>query len=120
MSKNRYILSLNNLALRINLGAYPKERARKQTVHLTLKIIFNAMPRACISDQLKDAICYDELCKKIKAFCTRREFNLLEHFAFVMSEFIKNELPSKTKFELAVVKKPKIIGLESSSFIINI
>lgn len=111
-----YILALNNFRIKVKLGAFAAERAKKQTIIINLKIFFATMPRACKTDVLQDTICYKTLCTQIKNFCAKQEFKLLEYLSFTLLQYLQKVLPPKTKFELQVSKNPKITGLESSSF----
>lgn len=112
-------LSINDLQLKVNLGASEKERARKQTVMLNIDIIFSTPPKACKTDAIADSVCYDEMIVKIRKFCIGKEYSLIEHLGHQLHQFIKKNIPSGCRLYLMVEKKPPIPNLRSCSFSIE-
>jgi 7,8-dihydroneopterin aldolase/epimerase/oxygenase len=117
-------LTLKNLSLMVNLGATDKERDIPQIVILDLYINFKALPKACFTDQIADTVCYDGLIKKIKQFCDKKTFNLLEHLGLQLYDFIKNIISNfgdskQIAIGLHIKKNPPILGLGSSTFSIG-
>lgn len=117
MRKSKCCLLLDQLKIRVNLGASAKERAQKQTLFINLKITFAGLPKACKTDSLDDTVCYNSLIQKIHEFCHNRAFNLLEALTYQLSEFIKTQLPQNCQLEIELIKTPAIRGLKSSRFL---
>lgn len=102
MSTITSLLEINQYKIQLHLGFGEQERSKKQEVEISIKIFFNILPDACTSDNLGETICYDNLCKRIKDFCGKREFKLIEYLCGELYRLIKKE----TKFPISInVKK---------------
>jgi dihydroneopterin aldolase len=82
---------------------------------MNIKIIFHRLPKACMTGQLEDTICYAALVQGIKAFCSDKAFNLLEHLGYELYQWIKQSVKG-ADIELQIKKNPPIEGLEQSIF----
>jgi len=116
---NTSTLLIKDLTFKVHLGATKEERSKKQPVILNLSVFFNELPRACNTDNLEDTICYDTLIKKIKDFCSKKEFQLIEFLGYELYKLIKLNLPKKCAILLSIEKHPKITGLGGSIFSID-
>lgn len=112
-------LILKNLTLLIHIGCTTQEREQPQPVVLNLIIKFSKLPLACETDELANSICYRELTEAISAFCTSKQFNLLEHLGYQLYEFIKNKLSQNVSLWLSVEKTAPITNLQNSMFSIG-
>lgn len=101
------ILEINNLILLIYIGVEPYEKVNPQEIKFNIAIEFGAVPKACSSDSINDAICYDKLVNQIKDFCSNKEFNLIENLAYLVHKHLKTSF-SANKLKLQVCKKPPI------------
>lgn len=104
-------LTVNGLELNINLGWPQAERQQQQTIIVDIIIQFNETPPACITDDLKDTFCYDELIKILKKNVVSRHFKLIEHVGYEMYQLVKSLLPDYALLQLSVTKKPAIENL---------
>lgn len=104
-------ITLQQLELNVHLGFSEEERAILQPVWMTLELTFNQPPKACITDDLKETICYDTLISKIKKNLAGREFRLLEYLAHEIIQMIKQESGNEIHILVSITKKPAIPDL---------
>ncbi len=102
-------LEIQQLRLKLYFGVGEEERKSLQDINLNITIIFNNLPKSCKSDDINDALCYDELTKEIQHFCSNNEFHLIESLSFKLYDHIKkNFLNPKDKMKLQVCKHPPV------------
>ncbi len=111
MPKQISYLSICSLELSVNLGWRHKERKQEQAVLLDVDISFFKPPKACETDQLKDAICYAALIEDIRTNLGEKKYKLIEHLAYEIYHIIKMRLPAKSNIMVHLTKYPKIKGL---------
>lgn len=105
-------LRIRDLELRVHLGWPEEEREKSQIVLVTVDIWFVDFPKACLSDQLQDTICYDTLIDTLRNNVSNKPFRLIEHLTFALYQLIKNEMPKHTLINVALSKYPEISGLK--------
>jgi dihydroneopterin aldolase len=101
------ILEINKLILPIHIGVSSSERAKAQDIEFNITIEFASILKACDTDLIDDAICYEKMVNSIKAFCLGKEFHLIEHLAYANHQYLQNLFPID-KLKLQVCKKPPI------------
>lgn len=106
-------LEINNFILSVLLGATKEERSIPQNISMDIKILFTKSPKACITDNLEDTICYDKLLKLVQEFCINKEFNLIENLAYAIYHFLQSQYP-KQNFKLRICKAAPIQNLLGS------
>ena len=99
---------LNNLELPLFLGWTDNELHQQQIISLDIKLSFNSPPNACLSDNLSDTFCYDQLIQEIQNKFATQKIRLLEHLGYKLYQKIKLQLPPKTLVTIRVTKKPNI------------
>jgi len=97
-------ISVNKIILMVVCGASPQERQVPQKIQLDYKIFFNEIPQACITDELKDTICYDELTQTLVATATKKDYKLLEHLAYELFQELLQTTKNKAEIWLKVTK----------------
>jgi dihydroneopterin aldolase len=100
-------LFLRGIELTLNLGWPDAERAQKQSLLIDIILQFATPPKACLTDNLTDTICYDELIKKIVQATEAREYRLIEHLAWHIYQIIQKNLSSHA-ISVSISKKPAI------------
>ncbi len=100
-------LEINKLRLPVVIGVEVDERSQAQEIEFTLVIGFSSIPKACHSDDVMDTICYAKLVDEIKAFCSVREFHLIEHLGYELYSYIQKLFPT-IELKLQVCKTPPI------------
>lgn len=106
------VMIINDLEFLVRLGWSEKERQKKRRVLLNVTIHFKKAPRACLTDQLDDTLCYHQLSMLLQEKIGNRTFKLIEYLAQDVYSFIKKEVPKNTAVTVSVVKYPKIKGLK--------
>jgi GTP cyclohydrolase I len=86
----RTTLGLTSLSLEVSVGCTPSEKKRKIAVNLDLELRFPTPPRGCLSDRLRDTVCYDRLSRSILQLCAGRHFDLLEHLGYELYRHLKS------------------------------
>jgi FolB domain-containing protein len=114
-----HALILEDLKLKLHLGATTLERRKKQEVLLQIKIIFAKPPLACKTGKLSDTVCYDLLIKKIQKFCENKEFILIEELGTKLFLLLKKNIPNSCKLYLRIAKQHPLPELSRSVFEIN-
>lgn len=97
-------LTLEKLYLEIHLGATEDERNIPQKVFIFLTLFFPEAPKACISDNLDDTICYHKLCTAIQTYCTEKHFNMIEHLGYQIYTVARELILSPIKIHIKVEK----------------
>lgn len=97
---------IHQLQVSCILGVTEEERKSPQTILIDLKL-YTDFSKAAQTDQIEDAIDYDQVCKVVTKFVSQSNFYLLEALAeaianLVFKEFLIEELKLK-------IFKPKII-----------
>lgn len=85
-------LNMADIRLWVRLGCTAEERARPQMVGLDVVIHFASEPAACLSDDLKDTVCYQRVVDVMKQALEAQEFALIEHMAHVAHEALRREI----------------------------
>ena len=100
-------LEINKLIIPIIIGVGSEERSNRQDIEINIKITFDDLPKACLSAQIEETICYDKLVKIINEFCGKNQFLLIEELAYKLHQYLKqNFVPAK--LELQICKNPPI------------
>lgn len=94
------------------MGCFPGEQELTQEVSFSLAILKDELPRACFTDQLKDTICYYEICNEIKKIVLQKNFSTIEHLTWSVFSNLKETISPSNKINLKVKKvKPPIVEL---------
>lgn len=115
MKKLNSILYLHDLTLKVHLGWTEAERRLKQSVSVDIQIQFKNPPKACMTDELTDTICYDTLTKKIKDFIQKKSFRLIEYLAREIYLLVK-ENTHAANILVTLSKKPPVKNLKLAQF----
>jgi dihydroneopterin aldolase len=107
------ILEINKLMLPIFIGVEESERTKAQVIEFNIAMEFEALPKACKSDHIDEAICYDKLTSLIKDFCNNKEFRLIEHLCYSLHQHLQTSLPH-IKLKLQVCKTPPIEEIQGN------
>lgn len=111
MPKQKSLMQIRGLELYVNLGWPEKERQQQQAVLMDLSIHFAEPPKACISDNLSDTLCYSDLIDSIRNNISNKNFHLIEHLGHEIYHVIKTKLPDNVCINLNITKHPVISGL---------
>lgn len=104
-------LHIRGLKLPVNLGWPDQEREQEQIVSLDLEIIFPKPPLACITDDLKDTVCYAALIQTLRDKLSAQNFHLIEHLGQEIYCIVKEQFPPDAYITIHITKNPNIEGL---------
>ncbi|MBT8438118.1 MAG: dihydroneopterin aldolase [Gammaproteobacteria bacterium] len=94
------IIFLRDLRIDTIIGIYDWEREKRQTVVLDLEMSTD-VARAAASDNIRDALNYKDIAKRLIQFVGESEFQLVETLAEECAHIIRNEFDVKwVKVEL--------------------
>ncbi len=111
------IIKIKNLRLKTILGIYEWEENVDREIIINAKIHTN-FDRALISDEISDALDYDDIVTKIKNLISNKRYRLVEKMAQdIMNEIMQDRRISKCKLEID--KVGAVESLESFSIIIE-
>lgn len=102
---------IRGIELCLFLGWPDAERLDEQVVLLDLEITLPAPPHACVTDNLKDTVCYADLITAVHHHLGTRVFRLIEHVSYEIYQLIKPRLPKGAALSVHLTKHPKIQGL---------
>jgi 7,8-dihydroneopterin aldolase/epimerase/oxygenase len=109
-------MSLNNLRFLAKIGCTEQERALPQYVRFDVQIRFPSLPTGCISDDIKDTVCYFNTAQRIGDICNRSEFKLIERLAWEVFSELKEFMASELIVGVRVTKeRPPVPGLEGGA-----
>ena len=106
------ILKISNYELLVHLGVSKNEKEKKQKVLLSIEVYFATLPKASITDNIKDTICYNGICDGLEDF-NGKTFNTIEGFAHKVFTFLNN-ISKPNHLKLQVDKFPDIKNLKGS------
>lgn len=109
-------IEIHGIEMDVNLGWAETERARKQSVLVDIFIKFVNPPKACLTDELSDTYCYNDLVNSIKTHLDKREFRLLEHLGHELYQLVKKTLSNTDLVSIRTTKKPPIANVSGASF----
>ena len=111
------IIKIKNLRLKTILGIYEWEENVDREIIINAKIHTN-FDRALISDEISDALDYDDIVTKIKNLISNKRYRLVEKMAQdMMNEIMQDSRISKCKLEID--KVGAVESLESFSITIE-
>lgn len=111
-----HALYLQDLVLAVHLGCEPPERMEAQEVRVSLSLRWPETPKAVLSDQLEDTVCYARLSQAIQALVEGREFRLIEKLGGDIYNCVRAQIPSSTSLKVRVHKvRPPIRALQGGA-----
>lgn len=102
-------LVIQELELSVKIGVGQAERSNPQSIFLDVEVHFMQIAKSCLSDDIEDTVCYDEMINKIIDFVDNQIVNTIERLAYMILHLLldiyKDLKPSIT---LRVSKSPII------------
>lgn len=108
------IIFLRELKVTTLIGIYEREKAMPQTLQLDLDI---AMPnsRACLSDDINDALDYAKVAQHIQSVLSEGHFSLLETLAEHIAQIILKDFQAPwvrvSVAKLQAIRQCKMVGI---------
>ncbi len=85
-------LSILDLRIWVHLGCSDHEKFHPQLVSFNIDIVFKEPPKAIVTDNISDTICYLDLVNNIQTYCHNKYFNLIERLTYSVHEIITSSL----------------------------
>lgn len=108
------IIFLRELKVETLIGVYEWEKQLPQTLQIDLDI---ALPdsRACTTDDIKDALNYADIVRRIQAELASRHFNLLEALAERIAQILLDDFKAPwakvSVAKLQAIRGSKMVGI---------
>ena len=112
MHKENSQLSIIDYELSVHIGISAKERELKQKILVSIMINFKNFPRATITDNVNDTLCYHNICDKLKLL-NDKVFSTIEYLCQQVYNLLY-EIIEPNYFQLEVRKFPVIENLKGS------
>lgn len=112
-------LVIDKLVTKVNIGTHQEERRLQQIITWYIKFEWAHAPKACITDNLNDTICYKEICQKVYDICNVKHYTLLEHLCFSVFKNLNDKYGNLVKIHLTATKTPKDFSGTATSFSIG-
>ena len=94
------IIKIKNLKLKTIIGIYDWEKNIDRDITINAEISTN-FDKALLSDEIKDAIDYDDIVAKIKNIVSSKKFNLVERMAQeIMDAILQDKRLNKCILEI--------------------
>jgi dihydroneopterin aldolase len=108
------IIFLRELKVETLIGVYEWEKQVPQTLQIDIDI---ALPdsRACATDDIKDALNYADIVRRIQAELAARHFNLLEALAEHIAQILLNDFKAPwakvSVAKLQAIRGSRMVGI---------
>ena len=102
------ILSLKTIDFPLKIGCFQEEQDKFTPVRITIELKMEPY-RACYSDDLKDACCYDQMSRYLEKHCLQQSFQLVEHACQVIYENVRSYLAECKFYPLIRVPLTKVL-----------
>jgi len=86
-----FALKLKTIDFPLKIGCYKEEQEKFTPVRITIELKMEPS-KACFSDHLKDACCYDRMSRYLEKHCFQQSFQLIEHACQVIYEGVHSYL----------------------------
>jgi dihydroneopterin aldolase len=96
-------VGFKHLKIRCLIGVNPYERVLEQDIYVDLKVLTD-FSKAAESDDMKDAINYEELAALCKEIAIKNRYNLIEKYAADVLKSVCEKFPVKEAW--ICVRKP--------------
>lgn len=105
-------MKIHDLRLQVRLGCTRAERAVPQEVRVGVELSFFQEPAGCVSDDLRDTICYARLSEILRDHVRDREFHLIEKMAHDFVGLLRAFTEGRAALEVRVHKvRPPVADL---------
>ncbi len=110
MQKGNSQLNIIDYELSVHIGISAQEREMKQKVFVSIMINFKSLPRATITDNVNDTLCYHNICYKLKLL-NDKVFSTIEYLCHQVYNLLY-EIIEPNYFQFEVRKFPVIENLK--------
>ena len=108
-------IQLDELEIQLHLGVSEEERAKTQSVWISLTFEFFALPESTSSDLISGTVNYSSLSKLLKSEFNGSNIKTIEYMGFRAFNLVSEEIDQVGRLTLSIRKFPTISGLKGGT-----
>ena len=108
-------IQLDELEIQLHLGVSEEERAKIQSVWISLIFEFFALPGSTSSDLISETVNYSSLGKLLKSEFNGSNIKTIEYMGFRAFNLVSEDIDQVGRLTLSIRKFPSISGLKGGA-----
>ena len=108
-------IQLDELEIQLHLGVSEEERAKIQSVWISLTFEFLALPGSTSSDLISETVNYSSLSKLLKSEFNGSNIKTIEYMGFRAFNLVSQDIDQAGRLTLSIRKFPSISGLKGGA-----
>ena len=108
-------IQLDELEIQLHLGVSEEERAKTQSVWISLTFEFFALPESTSSDMISGTVNYSSLSKLLKSEFNGSNIKTIEYMGFRAFNLVSENIDQAGRLTLSIRKFPSISGLKGGA-----
>ena len=108
-------IQLDELEIQLHLGVSEEERAKIQSVWVSLTFEFFTLPESTSSDLISETVNYSSLSKLLKSEFNGSNIKTIEYMGFRAFNLVSEDIDQVGRLTLSIKKFPSISGLKGGA-----
>ena len=108
-------IQLDELEIQLHLGVSEEERAKIQSVWVSLTFEFFTLPESTSSDLISETVNYSSLSKLLKNEFNGSNIKTIEYMGFRAFNLVSQDIDQVGRLTLSIRKFPSISGLKGGA-----
>ena len=108
-------IQLDELEIQLHLGVSEEERAKIQSVWVSLTFEFFTLPESTSSDLISETVNYSSLSKSLKSEFNGSNIKTIEYMGFRAFKLVSEDIDQVGRLTLSIRKFPSISGLKGGA-----
>ena len=108
-------IQLDELEIQLHLGVSEEERAKIQSVWVSLTFEFFTLPESTSSDLISETVNYSSLSKLLKNEFNGSNIKTIEYMGFRAFKLVSEDIDQVGRLTLSIRKFPSISGLKGGA-----
>ena len=108
-------IQLDELEIQLHLGVSEEERAKIQSVWVSLTFEFFTLPESTSSDLISETVNYSSLSKLLKSEFNGSNIKTIEYMGFRAFKLVSEDIDQIGRLTLSIRKFPSISGLKGGA-----
>ena len=108
-------IQLDELEIQLHLGVSEEERAKIQSVWVSLTFEFFTLPESTSSDLISETVNYSSLSKLLKREFNGSNIKTIEYMGFRAFKLVSEDIDQVGRLTLSIRKFPSISGLKGGA-----
>jgi len=108
-------IQLDELEIQLHLGVSEEERAKIQSVWVSLTFEFFTLPESTSSDLISETVNYSSLSKLLKSEFNGSNIKTIEYMGFRAFKLVSEDIDQVGRLTLSIRKFPSISGLKGGA-----